>query len=102
MPTAEFFFKPGQGELIHTTVKLSEDGRCAVLGRVLSNDGKPVKEALAMLFNDPDSQIPSAQTFTDERGAFLFGPLESGRLHLIKIYKDGVRIRKLELFPEQN
>jgi len=72
-----------------------------VRGRVVDTEGEPVGSALCMLFDaTPKEPVLLASCFTDESGHFAFGPLEGGRLHLVRVYKDGLALRSLELKPD--
>ena len=104
---AKFYFRPGKGEQVNTTVTPEADGRSAICGKVLDQKGRPVPDALALLFRAPeghDSQgetpVPEGRCCTDEDGHFLFGPLQSEALYIIKIYKDDGKIRELEVRAE--
>lgn len=99
--STKFYFKPGENELIQTIVHIKPDTRSAIYGFVRDLDGKAIADALVMLFESGnDDPVLLSQTFTDDSGLFLFGPLNSGRLHLIKVFRDTVKIRELEIRPE--
>lgn len=95
---AKLYIRPSQGEIIHTVVSPTEDKGCCVCGKVADN-GKAVKGALALLFEaegQEAKQLLSAFV-TDDDGEFAFGPLENGRLYVIKVYKDSMKLRELEI-----
>ena len=95
---AKFYFRPAKGEKIHTVAAVSEDRDCGVFGHVTDGE-KPLPGAFVLLFEadgQAAGQLVSAIT-TDADGTFAFGPLEAGRLYLAKIYRDGVKVRELEI-----
>lgn len=99
----QFFFKAGEGEQISTTVSSAPDSRSAIVGRVLDRGGQPVENALVLLFEtveSPDDLKLTSLSFTDGTGHFAFGPLIVGSLYLIKVFKDALKIRELELWAE--
>ena len=98
--TAGFFVQPGENELIKTEVTFRPDSRSALHGSVADPDGRAVKDALIMLFltdKDAESFKFSACAFTDEIGHFAIGPLVAGRIYAVKVYKDSVKVRELEI-----
>ena len=100
--STKFYFKPGENELIQTVVHIKPDARSAIQGYVRDMDDRAIPDALIMLFESGTDDLKLVtQTFTDDAGMFFFGPLNSGRLHLIKVFKDTVKIRELEIRPEQ-
>ena len=98
MSFTKFFFKPGQGEQIETTVNLRQDGRSVIHGYVKDAAGGPFADAAVLLFEAQERGDPRlvSQMFTDEFGQFLFGPLEAGQLYLVKVFKNTMHIRELE------
>ncbi len=98
----KFYFRPGQDELIETIVHMQPDTRSSIHGFVRESDGRAIPDALVMLFlaGEDDELAMSAQTVTDELGQFMFGPLNSGQLYMIKVYKNSVKIRELQIRPE--
>lgn len=99
MSNTKFYFRPGQGELIETTVRIVTEPQSSIHGYVRDSDSRAVFEALVMLFRvgEEDELDFEAQTFTDELGQFIFGPLSPGQLYMIKVYKNAVKIRELQL-----
>jgi len=98
-----FFFRAGTGEWIETEATLSPDPRSALFGRVVDAEKTPLAGALVMLFETGghvDDLHLSACQYTDENGHFLFGPLESGKLFVVKVYKNAVKLRQLEIIAE--
>lgn len=98
MSDTKFYFRPGQGEQIETTVTLRHDNRSAIHGYVKDADGAPYSDAAVLLFEAPERGDPKlvSQIFTDEFGQFVFGPLEPGQLYLAKVYQNTTRVRELE------
>ncbi len=96
---SSFYFKPAKGEHIQTVVHIQPESRCALQGRLLDSGDRPVEAALALLYRIDGDQAPKlqAQCFTDEMGQFTFGPLQPDTLFLIRIYKDAIKLRELEL-----
>jgi hypothetical protein len=95
---AKLYIRPSQGEVIHTAVSPTEDKSCCVCGRV-SDNGKAVIGALALLYEAEGQQAKQliSAFVTDEDGEFAFGPLEHGQLYVIKVYKDSLKLRELEI-----
>jgi hypothetical protein len=93
-----FFLKPGAGEQLETLVELAPQLSAAVCGTVRQS-GENVNQALVLLFSADDRRLLDRQ-FTDEDGHFFFGPLEGDRLYLVKIYKNNIKIREVEIVAE--
>ncbi|MGI5970480.1 MAG: carboxypeptidase-like regulatory domain-containing protein [Oscillospiraceae bacterium] len=96
----KFYFRPGENEQIETTVRLTPDQRSAIHGSVRDLEGRAVKDALVLLFetgSSPEDLKLTAQAFTDDLGQFVFGPLSSGCLYLVKIFKNMIKLRDLEI-----
>lgn len=95
-----FYVKPAENELIETVVHIRPDPRPALLGSVVGTDGKPVDSALVAVYQSGGSEapdVPVGSLYTDEFGQFAFGPLEPGKLYLVRVYKNGGQPRTLEL-----
>ncbi len=99
---SKLYFRPGEGELIETVVRPTPDSRCAVCGTVVDGGGAPVPEALVLLF-DAGEEPPRLLSgcFTEESGAFAFGPLTPGRLYFLRGYKSEPRLRRLNPAPPE-
>lgn len=95
---ARFYFRPAKGEWIHTEVSPCEDESCGIVGRVTEN-GAGVKDALVLLFEAEGGSARRliASLATDEDGEFAFGPLTGGVLYVIKVYRDELKLRELEI-----
>ncbi len=98
MSYTKFYFRPGGGDNVYTTVHLFPDDRCAINARVLDAKDRPVQDALALLLDE--SQTLLGAVVTDESGCFAFGPLKPDALYCIKVYKNDIRLRELEIRPE--
>ena len=98
MSFTKFFFRPGKGEQIETTVRLLPDSRSAVYGTIRDAGGAPIRDAAVFLFESPEEGEPRlvSRMFTDERGQFLFGPLDPGTLYLAEVFSGELRVRQLE------
>lgn len=97
---AKFYIKPAEGEHIETTVKIEQEKAAAVCGTVKDKRGAAVEGAMVLLFrSDQDKKLVDRQV-TDEEGQFSFGPIEGNVLYLIKVYKNSVKLRELEIIAE--
>lgn len=95
---ANFYFRPSKGEKIHTVVIPKEDESCGIFGKV-SDGERSVKGALVLLFETEGQEQGRllASNVTGEDGQFVFGPLAAGELYLVKVYKDSLKLRELEI-----
>lgn len=95
---AKFYFRPSKGEWVHTVVTPDEEPGSGIYGRVVEK-GKTVKDALVLLFRaegEREGELLSAVT-TDSEGEFAFGPLGDGELYAIKVFRDSIKLRELEI-----
>lgn len=101
---SKFFFRPGENERVETVVSLQPDSRSTIHGLVKDPSGKPLVDALVMLFEVAKGGELSlvGQMFTDESGQFVFGPLKPDCLHLVKVYKNAVKLRELEIITDSS
>lgn len=99
---AKFFFRPAKGEQISTVIVPELDDRAVISGRVVDARDRPIEDAIVLLYRVNEGALPEllSRFCTDEDGQFIFGPLEGGRLYLIKVYKDGIQMRELEIKTE--
>ena len=100
---AKFFIRPGVNERIETQVNLKAETRSAIHGVIRGENGLPVADAVVMLFetgNTPDDLHHITQMISDENGRFVFGPLTAGKLYMIKIFKNAVKLRELEAIAQ--
>ena len=98
-----FFVQPGENEWIKTEVTLKPDSRSALHGTVLNPDGRAMCDALVMLFladKPADALMFSACTFTDDAGQFALGPLDPGHIYAVKVFKNSVKVRELEIVTD--
>ena len=96
---AEFFFRPAEGEYIETTVHITPESRSAIFGTVQDSGDRPVENALVVLSRSGTDGL-CARQFTGPDGRFCFGPLESGILYQIRVFKNDARFRELEIRAE--
>lgn len=96
---SKFYFRPAKGEQVTTTIMPEGDEYSAIFGRVVDKQEKPVTDALVLLFHMNDTQTPEliGRFRTDNDGHFMFGPLEGGILYSIKVYKNSLKVRELEI-----
>jgi len=95
---AKFYFRPSKGEKIHTVVTPKEDESCGICGKVTDGE-RGIKAALVLLFETDGQESGKllSSVVTDEDGEFAFGPLASWELYVIKVYKDSLKLRELEI-----
>lgn len=95
---SKFYFRPAKGEWIHTKVSPDEETGSGIFGRV-EEKGKAVGDALVLLFNTDGEQTGEliSAVSTGDEGEFAFGPLDSGKLYVIKVFKDEIKLRELEI-----
>jgi protocatechuate 3,4-dioxygenase beta subunit len=95
----KFYFRPLPGEQISTEIAPSEEPHAAICGRVLDRKGAPVTGAIVLLFlpEQDDAMTLISRFVTDEDGHFIFGPLKGGTLYLIKVFKNDIKLRELEI-----
>ncbi|MEG1633962.1 MAG: carboxypeptidase-like regulatory domain-containing protein [Oscillospiraceae bacterium] len=98
----KFYFRPLPGEQVQTDFRPQEEHSAAICGRVLDAGGAPVEGAIVLLFlpGEQDALILISRFVTDEDGHFIFGPLSGGTLYLIKVFRDDVKLRELEIRTE--
>ena len=74
-----FFVAPQKDEIIETTIHINQNTKPALIGSVLDQDNKPIKDAFLALyeFDKKDNKPKKLQlfTYTDEWGSFLLAPL---------------------------
>lgn len=94
-----FYFRPAKGEQVRTTLYPEPEDRGAVCGRVLDENGVPVEDALALLFRTDEKGEYSllCSAVTDSAGYFAFGPLEPETLYYIKLTRNTLKLRELEM-----
>lgn len=94
-----FYFRPAKGEQVRTTLYPEPEDRGAVCGRVVDAQGAPVEDALALLFRTDEKGDYSllSSACTDSAGYFAFGPLEPDTLYYIKLTRNTLKLRELEV-----
>lgn len=97
---AKFYIKPAEGEHIETTVTLEQEKAAAVWGRVRDKSGAAIENALVLLFQPGAVKQLLDRQFTDEDGQFSFGPIQGDTLYCIKVYKNSVKLRELEIVAD--
>ena len=97
---AKFYFKPAEGEHIGTAVTLEKEKAAAICGTVKDKNGNCVGGALVLLFFAEKEKKLIDRQFTDDDGQFYFGPIEGDVLYKIKVYKNDVKVRELEIVAE--
>lgn len=95
---SKFYFRPSKGEWIHTIVNPDGEPASGIYGRV-EEKGKAVKDALVLLFNTEGEKTGSliSAVNTDAEGEFAFGPLSHGELYVVKVFRDEIKLRELEI-----
>ncbi len=97
-----FAFTPGQNERIEAVVTVPKEQRSIVHGTVYDLDGRRVKDAVVRLFAcAEDKNEPVMDTFTDDDGEFVFGPIAAEKNYLIKVYVNGVTLREITIKPRR-
>lgn len=93
-----FYFRPTEGELVTADYTPAGQEQSILCGRLCDGAGAPVPDAAVLLFID-DLEVPTliARTVTDKEGQFIFGPLESGQLYVVKVFKNDLQERRLEI-----
>ena len=96
---SKFYFRPQKGEQVNTVISPEGDESASICGTVVDGKGGPVEGALVLLFRPSENSAPELMSRfrTDSDGHFIFGPLEAGVLYLIKVFKNDVRLRVLEI-----
>jgi len=95
---SKFYFRPAKGEQMSTVIAPENDESACICGRVVDGKQHPVSDALVLLFStDEDTPRLLGSFCTDSDGHFLFGPLAGERLYLIKVYKNSLKLRELEV-----
>lgn len=96
---SKFYFHPAKGEQINTVIRPESDVNAAIFGKIIDASDKPVSGAMVLLFRTFEEAEPElkARFCTDEDGHFMFGPLEADVLYLIKVFRNNIKIRELEV-----
>lgn len=95
---SKFYFRPDRGEQVQVMLTVSDEPHAAVCGTVIDQDGCAVQDAVAILYTcDATEPQPVAGVCTDDDGQFVFGPLEGGRLYMIKVFHNDLQIREMRI-----
>lgn len=101
----KFEFIPGENEEIEANIIVPKETRSIIHGVVRHPDGKVVKDAIVRLFEvnykNKQSLKPVSNTFTDEEGEFLFGPLCTKKHYVIKVWFNSNKIKELIITPDE-
>lgn len=101
----KFEFIPGESEQIEANIIVPKETRSIIHGVVRHCDGEVIKEAIVRLFEvnfkNKESLSHVANTFTDEDGEFLFGPLCSKKHYVIKVWANSNKIKELLIIPDE-
>ena len=97
-----FAFTPGQNERIEAVVTVPKEQRAVVHGTVYDIDGNRVPDAVVRLLESCGDKLePIADAFTDGDGEFVFGPVESEKSYVVKVYVSGVIMREITVRPKK-
>ena len=93
-----FYFRPTEGELVSADYTPAGQEQSILCGRLTDGEGAPVSDAAVLLFSD-SMEVPAliGRTVTDREGHFIFGPLECGALYIVKVFKNELQERHLEI-----
>lgn len=95
-----FSVTPEKNERIEAVVTLPEEPRSILHGVVYDAEGLCVKDAVVRLFACADDKLtPAGDTFTDENGEFVFGPLICEKRYVVKVYVSGAVLREIIVRP---
>ena len=98
----KFYIKPSEGEIIETTVKLTNEKTSIIKGLVKNESGTGAANACVLLYDTlgksaVDEYELKEVTVTDADGHFILGPVEPSVFYAVYIYKNDVKTRELEL-----
>lgn len=96
---SKFYFRPGRGEQVQTTVQPEAICAGAICGYVLGPGRRPLQGAMVLLQRPREGAAPEAlgSFITDDDGQFFFGPLEPEQLYLVKVFHNNIKLRELEI-----
>lgn len=85
------------------TIQLSNETRGIINAVVKGENGEAVENAVVVLFEAEKKETlkPIAHTFTDESGCFIFGPLETEKNYVLKIWANDVKCKEAHSFSEE-
>ncbi|MDP4109949.1 MAG: carboxypeptidase-like regulatory domain-containing protein [Bacillota bacterium] len=95
---SSFYIKPAEYEQIETVVHIKQETRPGLIGSVTETESVPAQDAFVALFEvlEENKDRLVATAYTDRDGRFIFGPLEAGRLYLVRISKNSEKLRQIE------
>lgn len=96
MRSFECFLKAGAGEQSEISISLPPEQGAILAGTVSDEAGQPLPDALVLLFQQESGKL-LAHTATDGDGRFWFGSLTPDTLYKVRIQKDDMHIRVVEL-----
>lgn len=84
--------KPTKNQSVET-IRLSSEVKSIIYAIVKNENNEPVENAVVMLFEAEKKELlkPISHTFTDEAGCFLFGPLDTEKNYVLKIWANDVK-----------
>ncbi|MFI3115175.1 MAG: hypothetical protein R3Y12_03435 [Clostridia bacterium] len=96
-----FFASPQKDEVIKTTIHINQNSKPAIIGNVVDDNEKPIKDAFLIAYeiNKKNHKIIEIGSFayTDEWGSFVLAPLKVDALYNIKVTVNHEQIRDLEI-----
>ncbi|MGI6013104.1 MAG: carboxypeptidase-like regulatory domain-containing protein [Oscillospiraceae bacterium] len=95
---SKFYFRPDCGEQVQVTLTVAGDSHAAVCGTVTDHTGCAVQDAIVILYAcDTADPQPIAGLCTDDDGQFVFGPLEGGKLYMVKVFHNDLQVREMKI-----
>lgn len=99
-----FTIEPEKNEQIEAFIKLPEESRSVIHGVVKDWNDEFVKDAVVKIFEKKNKckscdLKPLTHAFTDDCGQFVFGPLISGKIYIIKVWVNRTSTRKIVINP---
>ncbi|MFI3227411.1 MAG: hypothetical protein R3Y09_08365 [Clostridia bacterium] len=99
-----FFVSPQKDEVIKTTIHINQNNKPAIIGNVVDNDEKPIKDAFLIAYevDKRNHKIINIGSFayTDEWGRFILAPLKVDTLYNVKVTANCDTMRVLENLDE--
>lgn len=96
----KFAFSTENNDRVEAVVTLPKEQRSIIHGTVYDTDGNRLPNAVVRLFRYEENRLlPVADMFTDADGEFVFGPLETDKRFVAKVYVNGTVIREVTIRP---